>query len=68
MQVLVTFLLVNFFTNMDIARNPEGFQVPGVVETNPTSLPELFKPSRDLGNPLKNKILETNILRETGKI
>ena len=47
-EVLVTFLLVNFFTKMNIARNPEGFQVPGVVQKNPTGLPELFKPTRDL--------------------
>ena len=40
--ILVNFLLVNFFTKMKIARNPEGFQVPGVVEMNPTGLPELF--------------------------
>ena len=40
--ILVIFLLVNFFTKMKIARNPEGFQVPGVVEMNPTGLPELF--------------------------
>ena len=33
---------------MNIARNPEGFQVPGVVQKNPTGLPELFKPTRDL--------------------
>ena len=33
---------------MDIARNPEGFQVRGVMEMNPTGLPELFKPTRDL--------------------
>ena len=31
-----------FLTKMKIARNPEGFQVPGVVEMNPTGLPELF--------------------------
>ena len=26
-------------------------QLPGWVDMNPTSLPELFKPPRDLGNP-----------------
>ena len=40
--ILVICLLVNFFTKMKIARHPEGFQVPGVVEMNPTGLPELF--------------------------
>ena len=42
MQVLVTFLLVNLFTKVKIARNPEGFQVPEVMDMNPTGLPELF--------------------------
>ena len=45
--VVVVFLVVNFFTKMNIARNPEGFQVPGVVQMNPTGLPELFKPTND---------------------
>ena len=40
--ILVIFLLVNFFTKVKIARNPESFQVPEVVEMNPTGLPELF--------------------------
>ena len=48
MLIVVAFLVVNFFTKMNIARNPEGFQVPGVVQKNPTGLPELFKPTRDL--------------------
>ena len=47
MQVVVAFLVVNFFTKMNIARTPGGFQVPGVVQMNPTGPPELFKPSRD---------------------
>ena len=47
MLIVVAFLVVNFFTKMNIARNPEGFQVPGVVQMNPTGLPELFKPTRD---------------------
>ena len=47
MLIVVAVLVVNFFTKMNIARNPEGFQVPGVVQMNPTGLPELFKPTRD---------------------
>ena len=46
---------------MAIAPNPEDLQVPGVVEMNPTSLPELLKPSRDTGTPEKPKIIETTI-------
>ena len=42
------FYSLTFFTKMNIARNPEGFQVPGVAQKNPTGLPELFKPTRDL--------------------
>ena len=45
--ILVNLILVNLFTKMDIARNPGGGQVPGVVQMNPTGLPELFKPTRD---------------------
>ena len=41
-EVLVTFLLVNFFTKMVITRNPGGVQVPGWVKMNPTGPPELF--------------------------
>ena len=43
---------------MDITRNPEGFQVPGVVEMNPTSLPELSKPLRDLNFDQKREKLK----------
>ena len=37
-----------------------------MVEMNPTSLPELSKPSRDLLELRKAKILETNILEKPG--
>ena len=50
MLIVVAFLVVNFFTKMNIARNPGGVQVPGVLQMNPTDLPELSRPSRDLGN------------------
>ena len=40
--ILVNVLLVNLFTKMKIARNPEGFQVPEVMDMNPAGLPELF--------------------------
>ena len=42
---------------MNIARNPEGFQVPGVVQMNLTGLPELFKPTREKN---KRQICEKN--------
>ena len=51
--ILVNFLLVNFFTKMNIARNPGGVQVPGSLQMNPTGPPELFQPSRDLNNSQK---------------
>ena len=50
---LVNCLLVNFFTKMAIARNPEGFQVPGVVGINPTGLPELFQHPSNLNDSQK---------------
>ena len=43
---------------MDITRNPEGFYVPGVVEMNPTGLPELSKPLRDLNFDQKREKLK----------
>ena len=42
-------------------------QVPGVVEMNPMDLPELFTPSRDLGNLKKTNFLETKSFRETSR-
>ena len=38
------------------------------METNPTSLPELSKPSRDLKNLRKTKILEPKFLEKIEKI
>ena len=61
----ITFVIVLFLTEMVITRNHAVGQVPGQVEMNPTSLPELFKPSRDLGNHKKPKVLEIKIVRET---
>ena len=48
MLIVVAFLVVNFFTKMNIARNPGGVQELGVVEIDPTGPPELFQPTRDL--------------------
>ena len=50
-----------------MARNPEVRQVPGVVEMNPTSLPELFKQLRTFKTIRKPKCLETKKIRETEK-
>ena len=66
-EVLVTFLLVNFFGFLVITRNLEGNRGCHLVEMNPTDLPELSKPSRDLLELRKTKILETKIFREPGK-
>ena len=49
---------------MVITRNHGVGQVPGVVETNPTDLPELFKPSRDLENLKKTIYSETIFLEK----
>ena len=58
--ILVDFLLINFFTEMIISRDHKAGEVPEYVEINPTSLPELSKPSRNLGNLRKTKKIETN--------
>ena len=63
--ILVTFLLVNVFGFSVITRDHGSFEGRHLVEMNPTSLPELSKPSRDLLELRKTKILETNIFRET---
>ena len=59
-------VLVNFFGFSVIARNLEGNKGRHLVEMNPTDLPELSKPSRDLLELRKTKILETNFFREPG--
>ena len=66
-EVLVTFFLVNFFGSLVITRDHGSFEGRHLVEMNPTSLPELSKPSRDLLELRKTKILETKIFRETEK-
>ena len=53
---------------MVMTRNHGVGQVPGVVEMNPTSFPELFKPSRDLRNLEKSKILGVKMFRNIRKI
>ena len=52
-SILVIFVTRYLFTKRKIARNPEGFQVPGVVEMNPTGLPELFSQPRNQNNSQK---------------
>ena len=59
------FFVVNLFTQMVTTRNHGVGQVPGVVEMNPTDLPELFRPSRGPGKPQKTTCLETNVFRES---
>ena len=66
--ILVTFLLVHSFFGIPVITRDHGsFEGRHLVEMNPTSLPELSKPSRDLLELRKTKILETKIYRETEK-
>ena len=60
-DIVIAFLVVNFFTQMVIVRNHGVGQVPGLVKMNPTSPPELFKPFRDLGKRRKKKHTHTQI-------
>ena len=46
-----------------ITRNPERFQVPGWVEMNPTSLPELFKPLKYQKNSRKTPKIGIKIFK-----
>ena len=54
----------SFCTEIVITGHHAVGQVLGVVEMNPTNLPELCKPSWDLGNLKETCFLETNIFRE----
>ena len=56
-EVLVTFLLVNFLGFLVITRDHGSFEGRHQVEILPTGLPELFKPARDLLEPRKFEIL-----------
>ena len=60
----LTFLLVNFFTKMNIARTPEGFQVPGVAEMNPTGLPQLFRHLSNLNNSQKCEKMQLTFFKK----
>ena len=64
--ILVTCLLVNCFLGFSvISRDHGSFEGRHLVEMNPTSLPELSKPSRDLLELRKAKFVEAKIFRET---
>ena len=52
---------------MNIARTPEGFQVPGVAEMNPTGLPELFRHLSNLNNSQKCEKMQFNISQKNQK-
>ena len=52
---------------MVITRNHGVRQVPGSVEMNPTDLPELFKPTRDLDFEQKCEKLKFQILKKKHK-
>ena len=52
-EVVVTFLLVDFLGFLVITRDHGSFEGRHQVEILPTDLPELFKPARDLLEPTK---------------
>ena len=56
--ILVNLILVNFVF-LGITRHRGSYEGRHLVEMNPTSLPELSKPSRDLLELRKVKFLET---------
>ena len=49
---------------MVITRNHGVGQVPGVVEMNPTDLPDLFKPLRDLNTSQKTQKAGNKIYKQ----
>ena len=63
----LTFLFVNFFTKMGVARNPGGFQVPGVAEMNPTGLPQLFRHLSNLNNSQKCEKMQFTFFKQIQK-
>ena len=58
-SIVVVLMVMNFFGFLVITRHHGVGEVPGVVEMNPISFPDLFKPVRDLKNLKKHKILQT---------
>ena len=64
--IVVALIVVNFFGFSVITRDHGSFEGRHLVEMNPTSLPELSKPSRASENLRKAKMLETKILEKPG--
>ena len=52
---------------MNIARTPEGFQVPGVAEMNPTGLPQLFRHLSNLNNSQKCEKMQFTFFKKNQK-
>ena len=61
-EIVVTFLVVNIFGLGAIARNPPDGIRRKLVESLPTSLPDLPKTFRTPPNLRKNKLFRTEIL------
>ena len=66
-EVLVTFLLVNFFGFSVITRTPLLGFGRNLVEMNPTSPPDLSKQPRTLKNDEKTPKIEKENLRKREK-
>ena len=66
-EVLVTFLLVNFFSFLVITRS-HGLRIgPNLVLILPTGLPELFQQPRTLYNSQKVEILKFHMFEKPKK-
>ena len=63
-EIVVTFLVVNFLGFLVIARYPTMRFWRNLVEMFPFSLPELSKPKFSKSNCRKTNILETKILEK----
>ena len=66
-EVLVTFLLVNFFSFLVITRSHELRIGPNLVQILPMGLPELFQQPRTLYNSQKVEILKSQFFENPPK-
>ena len=66
-EIVVTFLVVNFFRFLVMVRNPLERFWRKLVEILPTGLPELSKPSGTLENLRKSKCFRTEICQKFQK-
>ena len=67
-EIVVAFLVVNFFGLLVITQHHEVGFGPNLEEIDPTSLPDLCITSEAPENKRKTKIFETEVFRQPGNV